>query len=104
MTDIRKLIADTITQHTHSGDFEWCYCGKRLSTTQNWEEEWADHIADKLIETLGLTTEWTWTWPETLTTSGQPGYGFSVDTREEAAAEGPGYSIVSRHVTEWKPA
>ena len=73
---------------------------------------WADvinkthyrHLAAAAIEALGLREVYTWSWPETLTASGQPGYGHEVTTLEEAQAEADPYmTIVSRLASEWAP-
>jgi hypothetical protein len=63
----------------------------------------ADHLADMLIDQLGLRQEWTWAWPRTNQPDSEIGYGFIVDSREEAAAEMDGRChIVTRYATEWQ--
>jgi hypothetical protein len=62
----------------------------------------AQMVADAVVEALALTEEWTWSWPENLTGTGEPGYGFSVDTEQEARAEADSWmSIVRRWVSGW---
>ena len=54
-----------------------------------------ESLADAVIEALGMTPQWTWTW-------GDPsGYGYPVDARAEAVAEAGGCRIVTRYVTSW---
>lgn len=64
------------------------------------------HQARAALAVLGsLTRRYTWSWPGELTITGEPGYGFEVDTPEEARAEADPYmTIVSRWVSGWMPA
>ena len=53
------------------------------------------------IEALGLREVFTWSWPETLTHHGEPGYGYEVPTADEARNEADtSYMTV---VSEWVP-
>lgn len=59
-------------------------------------------MAERVAAGMGLTEEFTWSWSETLTLDGRPGYGFSVPSREEAEREADSYmSIVARWVSPW---
>lgn len=71
-----------------------CCCGEHVLTM----DEHADHVASAVQAALELREEWTWSWPNG-SAPGVPGFGFSVDTREEAEMEGS--NVVCRVVSPW---
>ena len=90
MTDLHARIAAIQLRHLQDDldrDLRKCACGV---TTETFEDQ-AAHVADMLIQELGLREEWTWTWPKTdEPDTPKWGVGLVVDTREEAIAEGDG--------------
>jgi hypothetical protein len=96
-TDIQGRIVEVQRQHREELHEEGvCICGWHADS----ETDYPNHVASVLVESLGLTQEWTWSWPHGIARN-VPGYGFSVGSREEAEAEGGEYNIVSRYVTKW---
>lgn len=65
------------------------------------QEVRVDALAAAIAKALGLRQEWTWSWPNG-SGMGTPGYGFSVDSHQEAIAESDRrtYDVVTRYVTE----
>lgn len=58
--------------------------------------------ARAVVDALGLTEEFTWSWPESLTVSGGRGYGYSVGTAEEARLEADlSYMTIVRRLVTW---
>lgn len=83
-----------------------CPCGEWVDSgpgRRRVQHNYAEHIAVAVLASLELRQEWTWSWPNG-SAPGVPGYGFSVETREEAVAEADSYmTIVSRWVGSWRP-
>lgn len=102
---IQERIAAIIDEHHQADEYgydvEECRCGDGRDGT----ETWAEHLALVLTTVLGLSQEWTWSWSEDLTCDGCPGYGFPVDSREEAQSEADSYmEIVTRYASDWESA
>lgn len=69
----------------------------------------AEHVAAVLRERYDITEkgqlrqEWTWSWDTGYPPPHEKGYGYPVDSREEAAAEADSYmEIVARLVSLWR--
>jgi hypothetical protein len=76
-----------------------CSCPERVDNNDH-----PKHVADQLITELGLRQEWTWAWPHANKADSETGYGFIVDSREEAEAgadKDGRFHVVTRYITEW---
>jgi hypothetical protein len=63
-------------------------------------------VVRKQVEPPPLRQEWAWSWPNG-SARGVPGYGYSVDSAEEALAESGVHdprnaNVVTRFVSEWQ--
>jgi hypothetical protein len=77
-------------------------CTKRFRS----EDEHAAHVAALVLALF--TKRWTWSWPNGAAT-GVPGFGYEVDSTEEALEEAgvtnpANANVVSRFVSDWERA
>jgi hypothetical protein len=92
-------VAAVLREHAYHWSTGRCFCGMGGQVDGGVSaEDWRQHVAGLIQAALGLREEWTWSWPNG-SAPGVPGFGFSVDTREEAEMEGS--NIVSRYVSPW---
>lgn len=107
MSDIRARMKAVLREHEcsyHWGGPDWDCAAEGCNASGGFWEEYAAHVADVLAEQLGLTQQWTWSWPSRLTGTGEPGYGYPCESAEiarEECADGPEYDIVTRWHTPW---
>ena len=104
MNDVTEQIAQVIDKHSPAGYYEGfvsCCCNTEQYTSFKAN---AIHVASEIVAALGLKQQFTWSWPASLIIDGKRGYGYPVETRSQAEAEGdPSYMIiVSRWVSEWR--
>lgn len=57
LTDAQKRIAEVAHDHTHSIDFDYCYCGQSFFSgdgiTGDGPRDWATHLAVEIDKALG---------------------------------------------------
>lgn len=122
MTEAQKVIAKVADEHTHSIDFDFCYCGVNFfagdGITGHGAEAWSNHLAAEIDKALGgLTQEWTVSGDCSISPSRDcDHYGdhgpwtcaATAETREEAekwpVTNSPGAHIESRWVSGWSEA
>ncbi|WP_195167632.1 hypothetical protein [Mycobacteroides abscessus] len=57
MSEAQKLMAEVAADHTHSIDFDFCYCGAQFISgdgiTGNGVQDWSNHLAAEIDKALG---------------------------------------------------
>lgn len=60
MTEAKKVIAKVADEHTHSIDFDFCYCGMAFfagdGITGQGAQAWSNHLAAEIDKALGGLT------------------------------------------------